>query len=212
MVIDFLGSLGEEGQINCKIVLDILQKPPGFDTTAREPKRAHLRPRSSKTPPKFNEKTPKRRNENCGGSAKKKGKILGGPAEGGPAEGGPTEGGPTGGFRGSPPSSPSRFHFHFAFPPPFIPPGRGFQEGFKRGFKHPFEKEREGGGREGQPSCYKWTNAEELWDWMSRKQNDFQELLEFGGSRNAVFEWTSQLADAAERMHSCQDRPNDVVM
>ena len=27
-------------QINCEIVLDILRKPPGFHTTAREPKRA----------------------------------------------------------------------------------------------------------------------------------------------------------------------------
>ena len=54
--------------------------------------------------------------------------------------------------------------------------------------------------------------AQELWDWMSRKQHDLQELLEFGGSRNVVFELTSQLADAAERMHSCQDRQNDVVM
>ena len=52
--------------------------------------------------------------------------------------------------------------------------------------------------------------AQELWDWMSRKQHDLQELLEFGGSRIEVFELTSQLA--AERMHSCQDRPNDVVM
>ena len=39
-----------------------------------------------------------------------------------------------------------------------------------------------------------------------------QRVAGFGGSRNAVFELTSQLADAAERMHSCQDRPNDVVM
>ena len=54
--------------------------------------------------------------------------------------------------------------------------------------------------------------AQALWDWMSRKQNELQELLEFGGSRNAVFELTSQLADVAERMHSCQDRPNDVLM
>ena len=54
--------------------------------------------------------------------------------------------------------------------------------------------------------------AQELWDWMSRKQHDLQELLEFGSSRNAVFELTSQLADAVERMQSCQDRPNGVVM
>ena len=34
--------------------------PPGFHTTAREPKHAHLRVRALHTPPKFNEKTPKR--------------------------------------------------------------------------------------------------------------------------------------------------------
>ena len=47
--------------------------------------------RPSKTPPKFNEKTPRegRRNENCGGGRKKKSEILFGPAEGGPAESGP---------------------------------------------------------------------------------------------------------------------------
>ena len=32
------------GQINCKIVLDILQKPPGVHTTAPEPKRSQLAP------------------------------------------------------------------------------------------------------------------------------------------------------------------------
>ena len=45
------------GQINCKIVLDILQKPPGFHTTAREPKRAQLA-LTLQTPPKYHEKTP----------------------------------------------------------------------------------------------------------------------------------------------------------
>ena len=48
------------GHINCKIVLDILQKPPGFHTTAREPKRAQLAPTLS-TQPKFHEKTPRER-------------------------------------------------------------------------------------------------------------------------------------------------------
>ena len=36
----FRKSYGE--QINCKIVLDFLRKPPGFHTTARGPKRAQL--------------------------------------------------------------------------------------------------------------------------------------------------------------------------
>ena len=47
---------------------------------------------------------------------------------------------------------------------------------------------------------------------MSRKQHDLQELLEFGGSRNAVFELTSQLAEAAERMHSCQDKRSRLIL
>ena len=50
--------------------------------------------RPSKTPTKFNERTPRERkkNENCGGRREKKSEILGGPAEGCPAEGCPTEG------------------------------------------------------------------------------------------------------------------------
>ena len=49
-----------------------------------------------KTPPKFNEKTPRetQKQRNGGGKGKKKSEILGGPAEGGPVEGGPAEGGP----------------------------------------------------------------------------------------------------------------------
>ena len=49
------------GEKKCKIVLDILQKPPGFHTTAREPKRAHLRVPALQTPPEFHEKTSQRR-------------------------------------------------------------------------------------------------------------------------------------------------------
>ena len=65
--------------------------PPGFHTTAREPKHAHLRSRPSITPPNFHETTPKRgrKNENCGGRVKKRAKFWavrsgggGGPAEG----------------------------------------------------------------------------------------------------------------------------------
>ena len=48
-------------------------KPPKLRTTAREPKRAHFRVRPSKTPPKFNERTPKRdkKERNGGGRGKK---------------------------------------------------------------------------------------------------------------------------------------------
>ena len=69
--------------------------PPGFHTTARDPKRAHFRVPAFKTPPKFNEKTPRetQKERNGGGKGKKKSEILGGPAEGGPAEGGPVEAG-----------------------------------------------------------------------------------------------------------------------
>ena len=40
----------------CEPRRDGLVGLPGFHMTVREPKRAHLRSRSSKTPPKFNEK------------------------------------------------------------------------------------------------------------------------------------------------------------
>ena len=36
-------------------------KPPGFHTTTREPKRAHLTPPALQTLPKFHEKTPRER-------------------------------------------------------------------------------------------------------------------------------------------------------
>ena len=91
--------------------------PPGFHTTAREPRRAHLRVLVFKTPPKFDEKTPEREEKNeilrrekekkarnfgrsrgravqAEGGPAEGGKAEGGPAEGGPAEGGPAEGGP----------------------------------------------------------------------------------------------------------------------
>ena len=54
--------------------------------------------------------------------------------------------------------------------------------------------------------------AQELWDWMSSKQHDLQELLEFGGSRNAVFGLASLLAEAAERMHSHQDKRSRLIL
>ena len=60
-------------------------KPPGFHTTAREPKRAHLRVPVFKNTTKIQRKGPTRegdKNKNCGGRGKKKCEILGGPAEG----------------------------------------------------------------------------------------------------------------------------------
>ena len=65
--------------------------PPGFHTTAREPKRAQFAP-TLQTPPKFHEKTPQRERERererkkerkMGAGEEKKGELLGGPAEGG---------------------------------------------------------------------------------------------------------------------------------
>ena len=62
-------------------------KPPGFHTTVREPKRAHLRVPAFE-PPKFKEKTEReKKNEIAAGEGEKKSKMLGGPSEGGEAEG-----------------------------------------------------------------------------------------------------------------------------
>ena len=69
-------------------------------TTAREPKRVHLRVRPSKTPPKFQEKTPREteKERNGGGRGGKKAKFWAvrgrGPAEGCPTSGGLAQGGP----------------------------------------------------------------------------------------------------------------------
>ena len=52
---------------------------------------------------------------------------------------------------------------------------------------------------------------QELWDWMSSKQQELRDVLEFGGSRNVVLELTSKLVEAAERLHTLQNR-DDVVM
>ena len=63
-------------------------KPPGFHTTTREPKRAHLSAPALQTPPKFNEKTPReKKSETVAGKGKHKSEILGGLAEGGLVEG-----------------------------------------------------------------------------------------------------------------------------
>ena len=61
-------------------------RPPGFHTTAREPKRAHLRAPALETPPKFHERTPRetQKERNGGGRGKTKSEILGGPAFGPP--------------------------------------------------------------------------------------------------------------------------------
>ena len=71
--------------------------PSGFHTTAREPKRAHLRVPVFKNTTKIQRKGPTRegeKNKNCGGGRGKiKSEILGGPAEGGSGGGGgPAEG------------------------------------------------------------------------------------------------------------------------
>ena len=68
--------------------------PPGFHTTSLEPKRAHLRVPVFKTPPKFNEKTPRegRKERILRRDREKKSEILGGPGEGRPREGRPREG------------------------------------------------------------------------------------------------------------------------
>ena len=71
--------------------------PPGFHTTVREPKRAHLRvPVFKKHHQNSTRRHPEReeKNEFCGGRGKKKSEILGGPGEGGPGKGGPGKGGP----------------------------------------------------------------------------------------------------------------------
>ena len=43
---------------------------------------------------------------------------------------------------------------------------------------------------------------QELWEWMNSKMLELHDVLQFGGSRNVVFELTSQMAD---RLHSLQD-------
>ena len=45
------------------LFLTFCKKPPGFHTTAREPKRAHFRPGLQKHQTKFDEKDPKREKE-----------------------------------------------------------------------------------------------------------------------------------------------------
>ena len=58
------------------------RKPPGFHTTAREPKRAHFRASAFKKTTKYNEKTQRERTK-WRLEREKKIEILGGPAEGG---------------------------------------------------------------------------------------------------------------------------------
>ena len=87
------------GQINCKIVLDILQKPPGFHTTAREPKRAHLAP-TLETPPKFHGKTPREREKERKWEREKKGRNFGLSGGGGSRGGSPKVEAPKGSIRG----------------------------------------------------------------------------------------------------------------
>ena len=75
----------------CRVKPRRSQRPLGFHTTAREPKRAHFMVPALQTPPKFHEKThPERhkKNEMEAERGKQKSEMLGGPAEGGPAQGG----------------------------------------------------------------------------------------------------------------------------
>ena len=67
--------------------------PPGFHTTAREPKRAHLRAPALQTP-KFHEKTPRegRKKRILRRDREKERDILGGPGEGRSREGRSREG------------------------------------------------------------------------------------------------------------------------
>ena len=51
--------------------------PPGFHTTAREPKRAHLTVQELQTPPKFHEKTPERKERNLRREREKKERNFG---------------------------------------------------------------------------------------------------------------------------------------
>ena len=67
--------------------------PPGFHTTAREPKRAHLRAPALQKPHQNSTKGPpreRRKNENCGGEGKKSAKFWAvrrrGPRRGGPGK------------------------------------------------------------------------------------------------------------------------------
>ena len=76
--------------------------PPGFHTTAREPKRAHFRVPALRNTTKIPREDPqrgKKRTKMGSGRGKKKREISGGPAEGCPAEGCPAEGGSSGGVQ-----------------------------------------------------------------------------------------------------------------
>ena len=86
--------------------------PPGFHTTAREPKRAHL---SEKHHQNSTRRHPEReeKNELCGGTGKKKSDILGGPGEG--LSGGPREGRSPGGDGLT--LDLARLPFHWVGPP-----------------------------------------------------------------------------------------------
>ena len=76
----------------------LLWPAPGFHTTARGPKRAHLRVPEFKNTTKIQREDPQEREEIIKivrGEGKKKREILGGPEEGAPEEGGRLGVGPT---------------------------------------------------------------------------------------------------------------------
>ena len=98
-------------------------RPPGFHTTAREPKRAHLSAPALQTSPEFHERTPRereRRKKIVAGGGKKKREILGPPPFGALRRStlrGSTLRGSTFSRFGPPP-----FGAHFFFGPPFWAP------------------------------------------------------------------------------------------
>ena len=97
---NFGGVLKRRSPQMCTFGVLGLVGPPGFHTTAREPKRAHFRVPAFKTPPKFNEKTPKRgrNNEHLWWEKGKKERNFG-RSGGGRSGGGRSGGGQSGGRR-----------------------------------------------------------------------------------------------------------------
>ena len=86
-------------QINCKIVLDILQKPPGFHTTTREPKRAVGTDATNTTKIPREDPQREKKSENGGGGRGKKGRNFGLSGGGGSRGGAPKAGVPKSGAR-----------------------------------------------------------------------------------------------------------------
>ena len=77
------------------------------------------------------------------------------------------------------------------------------------------ERHRKGNGHGSDRGSHSFQGTEpmphttQVLECMSCKQQELQDILQFGGSRNVVLELTSQLAEGADLLHSLQD---DVVM